>query len=351
MGVALVLSAPAGAQDQPTAPSAPGPALVVVVAVDEADAPTADALTELLVGAVAARDPGRAIVGKEELQAQLHQTDEETLECVGSPPCLGRVGLQLGVDRVVAASLARRGSAEWAFDLHRLDARSGASLGHAFREVEGDVGALADALLAAFAALDRAPPPEPARLTVVVDGVGARVRVDGETWEPDGSDALARPVDPGRHRVEVSAEGYEAWSREVELGPGESVQVVAGLTRVAEPPPPPPAPARGRWSPVLWVGLGVTVAAVGLAGGFGIASRRELGEGANRAEALAFVDDRRRDARIANVSWGLAGIGLGVAGLGLWLSRPQAVAGSAAAGSVALRGEAGGASLAWSGQW
>ena len=347
------LAAPAAghAQDRSLTAPEPGRVLVLVVAVDAVNAPTADALTELLVGAVAGRDPGRAIVGKEELQAQLGQSDAATLECVGSPLCLGRLAVQLDLDRVVAASLARRPE-RWVFDLHRLDARTGESLRHAFRDVRGDEGALADALLAAFSELDEEQV-EPATLTVAVDTLGARVWVDGKELGTFRGEALQRADLPaGSHRIEVRAEGRESWTRHVALHPGENVRVEAGLVPLpvvvlAVPPPPAPSPApRWRWSPVLWVGVGVSVAAVALAVGFGSASRRQLHGPTNRAEAIAFVEDRERQARVARVSWSVVAAGVGVAGLGLWLSRPVSES-----SAVALRGEWGGLSLDLEHRW
>ena len=66
----------------------------------------ADALTELMIGEIAVRG-GVSIVGKEEFQAQLGQTEARSLECIGSAACLGRVGVELQVDEVVAGTVGR----------------------------------------------------------------------------------------------------------------------------------------------------------------------------------------------------------------------------------------------------
>lgn len=353
---ASLMGGSAAAQDDtPPAEGADGHVLVLVLPLDPADAATADALTELLIGAVASSDRAAAIVGKEELQVQLQQSDAATLECIGSPACLGRIGLQLGVAEVLAATVARRDE-RWLFDLRRLDPRSGESLAHAFREVDGALGALADAMLAALAGLDEEPP-DRAVLRVGVDVMGAEVTVDGEllgTYE--GTPLEAAGLAAGRHEVRARAEGHLDWTRTVELGDGDVVRLEAALRPIpaepaAIPPPPPtepPPPPQRRLSPALWAGMAVAVLGAGSALGFGISSRREPDAGINRAAALAFTADRRRDARIANGAVGVALGGLGLLGLGLWLSDFGPAEGSA---ELRLAPRRGGAALDWSTRW
>lgn len=330
--------------------------LVLVLPVDPADAGTANALTELLIGAVASSDRASSIVGKEELQAQLQQSDEDTLECIGSSACLGRIGIQLGVAEVLAATVARR-DGRWLFDLRRLDPRSGESRAHAFREVEGELGALADAMLAALSTLDEEPTLT-ATLRVGVDVSGAEVSIDGRllgTYE--GTPLEAAELAPGPHEVRARAEGHLDWVRTVELEGGDVVRLEAAMrpepseVPLAIPPPPvtgPPSATGTRLSPVLWVGMAVAVVGAGSALGFGLSSRREPAEGVNRAEALAFNDDRKRDARIANGAVGIALGGLGLMGLGLWLSDFGGPQGSA---RLRLAPRWGGAALDWSTRW
>ncbi len=329
--------------------------LVVVLPVDPANAGTADALTELVIGTVASSERATSILGKEEFQAQLGQNDEATLECIGSSTCLGRVGVQLGVAEVLAATLARR-DGRWIFDLHRIDTRSGESVANAYREVEGELGELADAMIDALGSLDETPVAT-ATLRVGVDVPGAEVAVDGSvlgTYE--GSPIEAAGLAPGEHEVRVRAEGHLDWVRTVELAEGDVVRLEADLSPVAPatiPQPPHTDPARvaptdRHLSPALWVGLAAVVVGAGAATGFGISSGRDPEPGVNRAEALAFADDRRRDARIANAAIGLAVAGLGVMGVGFWLSD----FGGASDGTEArLSISPGGVALDWSAQW
>ncbi|MBO6933834.1 MAG: PEGA domain-containing protein [Deltaproteobacteria bacterium] len=329
--------------------------LVVVLPVDAANAVTADALTELVIGTVASSEQGTSILGKEEFQAQLGQNDEATLECIGSSTCLSRVGVQLGVAEVLAATLARR-EGKWIFDLHRIDTRSGESVANAYREVEGELGELADAMIDALAALD--PAAATATLRVGVDVPGAEVAIDGTVLGTyTGTPLEAATLAPGAHEVRVRAEGHLDWVRSVELADGDVVRLEASLNPVAPAtiPQPPEGEAAAEVAPVerhlsaaLWVGLAAVVVGAGAATGFGISSAREPEPGVNRAEALAFADDRRRDARIANAGIGLAVAGLGVMGVGFWLSD----FGGASGGSRArVSVTPGGAALDWSTQW
>lgn len=326
--------------------------LVMVLPVDPANADAADALTELLIGAVASTDRATSIVGKEELQAQLDQSDEATLECIASSACLGRLGVQLGVAEILAATVARR-DGRWVFDLHRLDPRSGQSVARAFREVDGELGELADAMLDALGALGELSGPT-ATLRIGVDVLGAEVSIDGEVLGTfTGAPLEVAELEPGEHEVRARAEGHLEWSRVVELEPGDVVRLEAALRPVAEPaiPPPPaiepPQPSERALSPLLWVGMASAALGAGAALGFGISSQREPAAGVNRAEALAFVDDRRRDARIANAAMGIAVAGLGLIGAGLWLSD----FGSSGQAQLRLGPRYGGAAVDWSTRW
>lgn len=75
------------------------------------------------------------------------------------------------------------------------------------------------------------------KLRLVVHGATAnaalKVHVDGESI-PVASLGLDRPVDPGHHRVEVSASGYDQASGEVTLGEGETQVLTLELVRLPE---------------------------------------------------------------------------------------------------------------------
>jgi hypothetical protein len=292
---------------------------VLVLATSGVDSETADALTELAIGVIALRG-GTTIVGKEEFQALLGQGEARSIECVSSTACLGRIGVELDVDELVAGTVGRRDT-QWIFNVNRIDIRTGELAGRVFREVDGDVGALADAMQAAVPELyERAR--QPGALIVSANVEGAEVVVDGAlVGIYRGSPVELRGVTPGRHEVTVSASGYFDWSRVVNVADGATMQIDAALE----------APRRdgeddgsggSRISPLLWVGLGAAAAAGGLAIAFGIASQAErpAPDTVTRAEAAEFVDARRLEANIANVAMGIAGAGLVAALVGLLVS-------------------------------
>lgn len=325
----LLVTAVAQAQDGRVTPAdreardRSGRVAVLVLAADAADAEAADGITEVLIGDLAGTEQGpTSIVGKEEIQAQLGQSDEGSLDCVSSAPCLGRVGVQLGVDEVIAGTVRRAGPG-WRFDLQRIDIRSGESVGRVFEEVQGDIGELAGAMQSALPRL-YAPIVRAAELTVVPSAEpsasGATVSVDASDPQVFSGEGIHFELAAGPHEVVVELEGYLPWRRTLELRGGASLRVEPGLVPNAPNPvrlsAPPPVPQTGI-SRLLWAGAGVAVAGTGLSLGFGISSRRTPRAGANRADALAFADDRRRDALLANIGLGVVATGLALGLVGL----------------------------------
>ena len=296
-----------------------GSVAVLMVAASEESRVAADGLTEVLIGAVALRGAG-AIVGKEELQALLSQAEERTLECVTSPACLGRVSVQLGVREAIVGTLSR-GESSWSFQLNRIDVREGRVLGSAFREIEGELGEVASAVLDAVPEV-YAPPVRPARVRVAVN-VPATIFIDDEEAGHFTDEPLAFELEPGPHalRAEPDSDDYRPWSREVEAREGAELLIEASLDRIVieQPIRPVPEPPSGI-SSLVWVGT--AVGAVGAIGAlsFGIRSQREIGGDPNRAEAVAFVEDRERDALLANLGFGVIAIGVGITVVGLLLS-------------------------------
>lgn len=287
----------------------------LIVTTGQLDPEMANDLTEVLIGALAAR--GRlTIVGKEEFQAQLGQGDEGTLECISSMTCIGRVGVQLDVSEVIAGTLAQR-MERWVFNLNRVDVRTGQLVGRVFREIEGDLGAVADAVNAAIPELYEARPsapldpplpaaPDPATLVLATSVVGAEVLLDGvlvgHTVHGGG---LRHEAAPGAVEVSVRAPGYRSWRRRVRLREGRELRVEVGLQEdVVE-----------SMQPWLFIGAGLAIvtAAAGIA--FGISSQEvlsfteeQLASGAvTRAEMVAYYDARRDEAIAANVLFGVAG--------------------------------------------
>jgi len=356
MGLVLWLAAPAAAQGgppeaaEPTEPRRRVAALVLTTG--DLDPAMASALSEVLIGALAARG-GVTLVGLEELQAQLGQGDAGTLECIGSMACLGRAGVQLDVVEIVAGTLAQRDS-RWVFNLNRVDLREGEIVGRVFREVEGDLGAVADALHAAVPELYAPPepepepeppippaPPEPApgALIVRTPVTGAEVTVDGALVGLTASGGLSHELPAGSYALEVGASGYHRWQRTVAVRSGAETRIEVALEEA--------------WTETVhpWVIVGASIAgaALGVGIGLGVASQERLsldpdnmrtGE-ISRAEAVAYYDARRAEALAANVLFGVAGAAAASAVLFLFFperARVEGVAVLPAPGGLTLRG-------------
>ena len=284
---------------------------VLLLAAGGVEPATADSLTELAIGLVAARG-GVTIVGKEELQAQLGQGEARSIECVSSTACLGRVGVELGVDEVIAGTIGRR-SGRWVFNINRIDITSGALAGRAFREVPGDVGALADSIQAAVPEL-YSRPTATATLWVSATVAGAEISLDGQVMGTfHGEPLRAEGLAPGPHAITARARGYREWTRTVNLRSGATVQLEAA-------PQPETSEGGTSISPLVWIGTGLAVAATATGTYFGLSSQNRPAANSQRRDALAFVEARQQDATIANVGFAVAGAGVLTAVLGLLLS-------------------------------
>ena len=309
-------AAPAAAATEP-ATSEPRPAnvrrvAVLLLAAPGVDESVADDLTEVAIGAVAARG-GVTIVGKEEIQARLGQGEARSLDCVTSAACVGRVGVQLDVDEVVSGTLNHHGT-QWTFDLVRIDVRSGELLGRAYRELDGDLGVLAAAVQVAIPDLYVEHRPT-ASLRVLAGSSGGRVLLDGlDRGELTNGTLRLDGLEPGPHALVVELDSSHRLTRDISLEGGATLQMELSQPVVLPPPP------GVRISSLVWVGSGLALVGGGVALGFGLASRRHPADGSTRIAASAYLDDRERDARIANAGLVGLGVGAGMAALGFLLS-------------------------------
>jgi len=93
--------------------------------------------------------------------------------------------------------------------------------------------------------------PRPGFLQVLADPAAAQVYVDGlyvAVVDDLRRTVPGRALDPGPHRVELRADGYQPFVREIRIDPGETTLLRADLSPVAAPPAPAiasaPAPRR-----------------------------------------------------------------------------------------------------------
>jgi hypothetical protein len=183
---------------------------------------------------------------------------------------------------------------------------------------------------------------------------GAAVTMDGQPV-PAALVGVPRPVDPGEHRFEASAEGYAAQPVVVRVAEGRSEAALlelvptgapiplatpvagAAVAPVAQPPgeaPPPAAPPgadKGSHGPhpLTWVAFGVGALGLGLGTFFAVTSKSKVDEanglcknpgpdGASDwctpesgAKASELDDDAKFNKTLAIVSFVAAGVGIG----------------------------------------
>jgi len=269
---------------------------VLLLPTGDMDPATTDALTELLIAAVASRGSPQ-IVGKEEIQNHLGRDDAAMLECMASTTCLAIAGVELGVREIVSGTLGRR-DGTWIFVLERIDVRTGDVSGRVFRVVEGELGSLIDALAGAVPEL-YVEAVRPGRIVLVTTADGA-VSLDGEPLGSTEADVPFRRelVAPGMHELTVRALGYELWVRTVEVPEGASVILDAVLTPAAHHFEVPALTWTFGAAALLALGGGVTLGVLSGASVEGTSTMREVFE---------FFDAREREAVSANVLFATAG--------------------------------------------
>lgn len=102
---------------------------------------------------------------------------------------------------------------------------------------------------------------DPARVRITSNVDSATIQIDGEEV---GRGSYAGELDPGRYRIDVRAEEYEPYRRDLEVSALERVNVTASLSRID---------SDSLWeNPWLWVAVGVVVVGAGVGIGVGVTS-------------------------------------------------------------------------------
>jgi hypothetical protein len=282
----LLASRPAAAADK---------LAVMVLATVEKDAELADNLTEVIIARVAQRG-STEIAGKEEFRARLGVENERKAQaCLDDIACLGRAAVSLGVRRIVAGSIGRRGK-QFLFNLNLDNVESGRVENRVFRLVEGGIEDLIHAVQEGTDELFRARV-EPGHIQVASAPEGARVSIDNAYLGV--TPLISGTLLAGKHNVRVEADNRFPWTSKVEVLPGQELQIK--LT-------PDNLPQRKQW-PAKGAYGGLAAAAVGFAaGGFlGVLSQLQP-NGSTRFDAQQDYDQKRRFALAANISFGAGAV-------------------------------------------
>ena len=115
------------------------------------------------------------------------------------------------------------------------------------------------------------------RINLNANAASPRLRLDEEAEQPlSDADVL---VDPGKHRLVISAAGYTPQTREITVGPGEQLKLDVKLTpKLPDAFAVAPAPNHFPWKPVS-IGLGLGITATGLGVGIVSAAERHNAQG------------------------------------------------------------------------
>ena len=268
---------------------------VLVIATADKDADLADNLTEVII-AYAAQHGGFEIAGKEEFRARLGVESERRAQaCLDDISCLGRAGVSLGVRRIVAGSIGSRGK-QVLFNLNLNNVQEGKVESRVFRLVEGGVDNLIKAVQEASSELFR-PRVEPGKIQVSSEPAGAGVSIDNAYL---GVTPLISPtLVPGKHDVRVEATDRFPWTSRVEVRPREELQIK--LT-------PDNLPRRRKW-PANTAYVSTTLAAAAAATGafLGVLSQLQP-NGESRQAAMEDLEQKRRFALAANISFGTSAV-------------------------------------------
>ncbi|MDB4968050.1 MAG: hypothetical protein JWN44_3739 [Myxococcales bacterium] len=280
LGLAVLLSAGVAAAK----PSKPKLA-ALILKTGSVDEELADNLTEVLISRLARRGDYE-IAGKEELKTKLGVDDRAANECINNIGCIGRVGTELGVTRVVVGTLGKRGD-DYLYNLNLMDITTGQVENRVFELVAG--GKVEPLIAAVQSTADKLflPKIEPGGVRVSSETRGAMVYLDDAFM---GSTPVRRDgLEPGMHKMRVEKEGHVGWAKDIEVPAGATMEVKVPLAAL---------PERRHWPAPAAASLAVLA---GLSGVVGIVMEAlafsPSGNG-TRSSAIADADLRYREGLI-----------------------------------------------------
>lgn len=174
-----------------------------------------------------------------------------------------------------------------------------------------------------------------ALVSLVTVPEGAVVSVDGNL--ETGTTPLSLKLQPGPHKITVSATGFETKEVDFEAKAGDKAeQRIELAAKVAPPPPPPPTPAEPVTTPPppppppvekrsmvpAYVTLGIATAGAAVGTVFGLKALSAKSDFKKHPTTSA-ADDTERNALISDMAFGVA-ITLGVTGIVLLTSDEEA---------------------------
>jgi hypothetical protein len=253
---------------------------VIIVPTKGTDQLLADNLTEVALARIA-ETPGRTLAGTLELRRRLgDEAGDDVIACLEQAACLGRVGVTLGVTRLVTGAV-RDQEGRFFLTLTLTDIAAGRAPVRFFRQVDGQIADLARAVQEGVDEL-LDPRRAPGRLRVRSEPEGARVTVDqvyiGTT------PLLSGALKPGRHSVRVEMDRRFAWSSVVDLAPGRELDLALGEREL---------PPRRLWAPYAAYGTAAGAVACAAAGAVLGSLARGAPVGPSREDAQLDLERRK----------------------------------------------------------
>ncbi len=242
------------------------------------DEELADNLTEVLISRLAKRGD-HEIAGKEELKTKLGVDDRAAADCMSNSGCLGRVGTELGVTRMIVGTLGKRGD-DYAYNLNLIDIETGKVENRVFELVAG--GKVQELIAAVQSTADKLlePKVEPGGVRVTSETRGAMVYLDEAFM---GSTPVRRDgVDPGAHSLRVEKEGHVGWAKEIDVPAAATLEVKVPLTALAK---------RRTWPATTAATMAVLA---GLSGVVGIVLDALALQGTTASTRAGALDDAQR---------------------------------------------------------
>jgi hypothetical protein len=186
----------------------------------------------------------------------------------------------------------------------------------AYAKARADADALAQKLAARIPSIQ-----------VKVEGpsAGAEISIDGDVVPADAA-AQPRKVNPGKHVVSATAQGYEPASVEVDVVEGQVVPAVLTMTPVAAAPSVAPTKPGGL-SPLVFVGFGVGAAGLiagSVTGALSLSKTSSIEgrctDGICPSSTAADISSANTLANVSNISFALGAAGVAVGVVGIFLS-------------------------------
>jgi TolB-like protein len=273
---------------------------VLILPASASEAALADSLTEVAISRVA-EISDLELVGTREVRRRftLSGGGELTAECLGQQSCLGRIGVMIGVRRLVSGTVRADGS-RCLIAMAINDIQTGTVERNFFRTVEGGAELLARAVREGMNDLFQRRPGQ-GQLRVESTPDGATVVVDDR--QRGMTPIWISPIEAGHHRLRVEMSGRFPWNHEVDVAPGADLSISIKRDQLAP---------RRTWAPFVGYGSAAASAvAFGLAAVFGTLGEADP-SGRTRGAAQKDLATRQGYAATANVLL-LAGSALALA--------------------------------------